>query len=204
MKVNPSIHLLALAGAATFLLATLGASHACAQARLTFSGGLGAPLHLTLNAPVTYMITTATASGNAPLFDFQGVGNLFGNGNSPAVSGTVTFTINGAAAQTFATLASGFTGGSQAASDAYIFGSLPGVAVGNTVVLTAGTLTTTANFASAPPASGSYPTDITNGGGTRLDAVNGASVVPEPSTWALLGVGVVGLSLTLRRRAARV
>ena len=104
-RTNRSIRLRLLTLAAALSLVTLGASHARAQAMLAFSGGSGAPLTLTLNAPVTYFITTASGSGGAPFFDFQGVGDVFGS--SPYVSGTVTFTINGGAAHTFSYLASG-------------------------------------------------------------------------------------------------
>lgn len=188
--------------AAALALATLGVSHACAQANLTFSGGLGAPLTLTLNSPVTYTITVS--NNHAPIFLFQGVGNAFNN-SSPAVSGTITFTIDGGAAQTFTTMNSGNVNGSRAANDVYTYGALPGVAVGDTVVLNTGTLTTTANFAGAPPASGSYQTFITNPAGSQLDAVNGVSAAPEPSTWAFVAAGMGLLGVTLhRRRAVRV
>ena len=55
--------------------------------------------------------------------------------------------------------------------------------------------------AGAPPVGGSFPTFLFGDQGTRLDVVNGVSVVPEPSTWARLGVGLAGLGVvTLRRR----
>ena len=191
---------LALAVAALSLSA-LGASHAHAQAMLTFGGGNNKPLTLTLNAPVTYKVTTAAA--NAPFVVFQSVGNVLG---SVPVSGMLTFTINGGAAQMFTYLNSGASGGggAEVPADAFLYGSEPGLAVGDTVVLNAGTLTTTGNFAGAPPASGSFQTFLTDGNDDKLDAVNGVSTAPEPSTWALLSLAVGGLGLTLRRHAARV
>ena len=192
--------------AAVLGLATLGASDARAQGMLTFSGGNGAPLTLTLNAPVTYVITTAADAYNGPSFNFQGVGNVFHLSNvGTAASGTIAFTINGRAAQTVNTLNSGYGYGDLTAADAYIYGAMPGVAVGDTVVLQAGTLTTSGNFAGAPPASGSYPTFIFDGYGDRLDVVNGvAGPVPEPSTWALLAVGTAAFTLALRQRRSSV
>ncbi len=178
----------------------LGAAHARAQANLTFSGGLGKPLVLTLNAPVTYAVTTAGAKGSAPSFDFQGVGNF---GDAGSVNGNITYTIDGGSAQAIGLLRSGFSGGSLATTDAYIFGLLGGVAVGDLVVLNAGTLTTPGNFAGVPPASGSFQTFLIDGNGNKLDAVNGVSVVPEPSTWALLlgvGAGLLGLGTSRHRR----
>ena len=193
----------ALAAALTLLLLAALPGRAHAQADLTFSGGNGAPLSLELNAPVTYVVTAAPAFGS-PQFDLQGVGDVFGgNTGGLSLSGTITFTINGGAAQTLSTIRSGFINGNVAATDASLFGAEPGVAVGNTVVLDAGTLTTTGNFAGAPPASGSYPTFLVDAYGQRLDVVNGVAA-PEPSTWALLGLGgatALGLTLGQRRRA---
>ena len=75
--------------------------------------------------------------------------------------------------------------------------------MGNTVVLQAGTLTTISNFAGAPPAGGSFPTFIADNKGNKLDPVNGVAGVPEPSTWALLGLGVAGLGVVTLRRSRR-
>ena len=88
--------------------------------------------------------------------------------------------------------------------DTYIYGDAEPVAVGNTVVLSAGTLTTDDNFAGAPPSGGSFQTFVVDNSANRLDAVDGVSVAPEPGTWALLGLGAGLLGLTLRRRAARM
>ena len=89
------------------------------------------------------------------MFVFQDIGNVFGN--TPTVSGSITFTINGGTAQTFTRFFSGVANGSIASGDVVLAGAQPGVAVGNTVVLAAGTLTTTGNFAGAPPATRATP-----------------------------------------------
>jgi hypothetical protein len=182
------------------LLLAICASSARAQANFTFSGGNGAPLTITLNSPVLYTITTASSS-NAPLFDFQSVGNIF-HGSPVSLAGSIAFSINGGAAQMLNTLNSGAFTGIIRQADFLAYGPLPGVSVGNVVTLTAGSLTTTSNVAAAPPANGSYQTFITDGNGSTLEAVNGIAV-PEPSSLALATLGGAGLLLMLARRLRR-
>ena len=168
-----------------------------AQANLTFSGGSGTPLTMTIAAPFTYTITTT--SPVAPFFVFQGVGNPF-LATFPSATTTMTFSINGGAAQTIDGINSGVTGGSLAADDVYIYGLLPGVTIGDTVFLTAGAITTTTNIAAAAPANGAFDTFIVNGSGDKISTLgSSSSAAPEPGTLALLALGMVG-GIALRRR----
>jgi hypothetical protein len=169
-----------------------------AQANLTFSGGSGTPLTMTIAAPITYTITTT--SPVAPIFVFQGVGNPFLD-ILPSVTATMTFSINGGAAQTINGINSGVTGGSVATNDVWIFGSVPGVTTGDTVSLTAGAITTTTNIAAAAPANGAFDTflvDLLNG--NKISTLgSSSSAAPEPGTLALLALGTA-LGIVARRR----
>ena len=177
-------------------LACSTTSHA-QTANLTFSGGLGTPLVLTLTGTVNYTVTTAATSG--PFFIFRGVGNAV---VTQPGSGTIAFSIGGATSTNITYENSNVTTGSVTATDFYLFASNSDnntFAVGNTVTLTGGTFTTSANFAGAPPAGGNFPTFITDGNATPITAVP----APEPGTWAMLGLGgvvLVGANRLRRRR----
>jgi hypothetical protein len=105
-----------LAVAATFVLVS---GSARGQANLTFSGGNGSPLSLTLSQPVVYTITTGFSVG--PFFIFQNVGDLFHH-MGPAVVGNIGFTINGGANYHMDTISSGQNVGVVTANDVYIYG----------------------------------------------------------------------------------
>ncbi len=176
--------------------ATVGLSHSAhGQATLTFSGGLGTPLTLTLSQPVTYTLTSSS-DAFGPLFLFNGVGNLFA-GSFPAVTGTITHSLNGASGTTFRNLNSGQTGNSLATNDVTASNNtalIDSFFVGQVYVLSAGTLTTTGNYAGNAPAGGVFTTYMTDVAGNRISS-NGVSLVPEPSTWAWLTLAILSMGV---------
>lgn len=179
-------------------LLLLGTS-AQGQANLTFSGGSGSPFTLTLTQPVTY--TVLTSAGTSPIFLFDGVGNVFGGGGD-AVTGSITYTINGGSPQTINLMASGVTAGSIAPDDLYFYGAFLGVTAGDVVILNAGSVTTNGNVAGAAPLGGAYNTFIIDG--SNGNQVSGpGTAVPEPEAIALAVFGGIVALLVSRKRRAR-
>ena len=175
-------------------------SCAYAQAYVTFDGGLGAPVRLTLNAPVTYQITSAPVS-SSPFFVIDGVGNFFGE--ALVANGTITFSINGGPARNLGNFYSNVALNSITADDVVLQGETPGVAVGDLVTLSAGTLTSTSNYAGAGPANGYHASFVSD---FVARAISPTVPAPEPSTWAgLVFGGLIGgfwLARTSLRRVA--
>jgi hypothetical protein len=172
----------------------LASGSARGQANLTFTGGNGSPLSLTLSQPVVYTITTGFSVG--PFFIFQNVGDVFHH-MGPAVVGNIRFTINGGSNYFIDTIISGQNVGVVTANDVYIDGDEPGANAGDVILLSAGTLTTVADVAAPPPANGSYTTFIADGSG-NLVSTNGIAI-PEPRSAALLVPGGLGFLFLMRR-----
>ncbi len=186
--------LLAATVATLFLTASAYAVDPIAD--LTFTGGEGSPLSVTLNLPLSFLITTA---GDAsPVLIFQGVGNLFGQGGID-VTGDITFSINGGDPQNLDSAGSGFPDGAFHANDLYFYGNLSSLAVNNTVVISAGTLTTTGDFGELAPASGLYSAILADAASSNQIS-DGLEPVPEPATWATAGLIAVTLLWTGRHR----
>ncbi|HEX9929258.1 MAG TPA: carboxypeptidase-like regulatory domain-containing protein [Pyrinomonadaceae bacterium] len=164
-----------------------------AQAYLTFEGGNGAPLTITLQQTVTYTINNSNCSGGGPVFIFDGAGDPF-QGLFLPVTGTITFFINGGTAQPITSAASGVTANNISPNDIFIFGAQTGAPNGSTIVLNAGTVMTTSNAAGPTPANGSYPTFITEGNGVQCSENGIATGVTAAS------VSISGRVLTNSRR----
>jgi hypothetical protein len=166
------------------------AAHA-ASIPLTFTGGSGSPLTITLAQPATYTVATAPTGGS--LFDFKGVGNVFGGAVN--VSGTMTYTINGGAPISINVGSTNTPAGTIAVNDLLLNKNpVPGgAALGDVFVLSPGSVTTAVNVSSAAPANGSYPATLVDPNGNQI-----AVGVPEPASLSLLAVG--GLALLARRR----
>ena len=199
MKTKSSTCLLALTGAAALLAALPG--HARAQANLTLSSGLAAPL--------------ATTSPINVYFSFTGTA-----GNSP---GTVTGELVFAAAGTGvpATDVYVFSGpaGTLSASQANVDYAPFAYNSGNAFTVSAAGVVTAANLNVNNAANNSYLALNAAGNGNANDLYNyntgdytlnqagfsgitftPAAPAPEPSTWALLGVGVAGAGVVVLRR----
>ncbi len=160
---------------------------------LTWSGGNGSPLSVTLNDPVTFVVgTAATQEG----FDMVGVGNL-GLGYSSATG--LAYSVNGGSNLFIINTisSSGTSGGDVSANDTYFFGDFANLVPGDVVTLNAGTLTTALPFAAAPPSNSSVEMFVFDTVGINI---GGGTAVPEASTALLGGLGLLGL-LRRRRRA---
>lgn len=176
------------------------------QALLSFDGGSGQRLSLTLNAPVIYRVTSIPSSGSAtPIFNFQGVGDLFSR-QAPQVFGSIAYSVDGGTPRTISFLNSGFVGGDVRANDLYavpsLTGSQPLVSFGQTVSLLAGTVTTVAVVQVAAPPSGTYSTFLSESSGT---AISGPGLsVPEPRVWSILAAGALFFGVCRQKRISRL
>lgn len=171
---------------------------ASAQANLSFSGGSGNPLAMTLLGPVQYTITS-TPDSPLPFFVFTGTGNVFGA--SPTVSGSMTYSVNGLGSFGLTTAKSNFASSTITVNDMYLYGTFQTLVIGDIVRLNAGTLTTVGNFAAAAPTSRAYATYINDdNSSTRSSPGVGATVVPEPASFALMAAGLLGLVAVRARR----
>jgi hypothetical protein len=167
---------------ATFIVLVIYMPAVHGQANLVFSGGNGTPISITLQNSVTYT-TNLNCGNNGPAFFFDEAGNPFG---AREVTGTMTFSINGGTALPIAETSSGFNRNDVSVNDIYVYRGGLNISSGVTVVLNAGTITTTENVAAAPPANGSYTTFLADGYGVRCGA-NGVAVTTTAASVSISG-----------------
>jgi len=165
------IRTLVLSALVTFAL--VSASHA-GNVQVNFSGGSGTPLTITLPQAVSFTVTNDTA-GSVADFVFQGVGNFIGG--SAGVSGTLSYTTNGGGLLAI-DRAGTFPLGIVTGNDMSLFkNSSPGVNLGDVLVLSSGSVTTSVNISAAAPPSGLYSAIFVDINGTQLGV---GTAVPAP------------------------
>lgn len=181
----------ACVGGVGLSLGFAGGNAAHAQAQLTFAGGNGGPITLTLLNSLTY---TVFAVPSAQLyFDFDGVGGPIVSGTG---SGTITYSVNGGAPQVIDSLTNGFAAGSVTPDDLALRGLFIALGVGDTVTLTPGTFTTAFGF-NGTFTNGTYATRLSDFGGNFVGTVVSA---PEPTSVAFALPLLTGMAVCVRRR----
>jgi len=165
-----------------------------AAVTLDTSGGSGAPVTVTLLSPITFTITVQQGV-SAPIFVFDGFGADFGG----SVTGSITYSVNGGPAKAINYMGYGYANNDMTEDDMYLYGDFVALNLGDTVVLSAGSLTTSDIMESSVPTDTSSSVFIAQDFGLRISDT--AAVVPEPSSALLLGLGGAGFFLR-RRRAA--
>ena len=200
-------HRLFLLGA----LATLAAASAGRASILTtgnFQTGTPTPT-LSLSTPVTLAIT---ASDNVSGLVFDEWVTNDGTQNTAFTSPrpqTLSYQIDGGAVQTVGVgyLVDNLAGtvGDVTANDGYlVLNGFLFVTAGQTLTFLPGSLTFGSGGAAfnPPPVVFNGNAYVDNMTGNALSGPASVNVAPEPSAWALLGVGVGALGLSLRRRRA--
>ena len=172
---------------------------ASGQANLSFSGGNGGLLTIGLSAPVQYTITSLPIA-SVPSFVFTGAGNLFST--HPSITGSINYSINGVGAYALTRINSGVSLGQISPTDIYFYGFAQPLVLNDVVRLNAGTLTSLTNFSFAPPTSGAYATFIADEDANIRSStgVSVGTVVPEPASFALMAVGLLGVIAVRSRR----
>lgn len=144
-----------------------------AQANVTFSGGNGTPLTITLQRSVLYTINNAACEGSniRPRFILDEASNAF-DSSFPSATGTINYTVLSTGnSQGFDVVNSGINFGAITANDIYFYNQgVINIPAGSRIRLNAGTLTTINNFAGAPPANGSFTTFIAGTNAIRCSA----------------------------------
>jgi hypothetical protein len=190
--VRLAIHMLAACG----LLALAGGARATAI--LSFTGGSNNPLAVTVGLPVSYTVN-ALPSGSEPFFVFKNVGNSLSS--QQGLTGSITYSVNGGAANSITAGNSSVAVGSIAPTDLFFFGTSASRVNGDIVTLSKGTVTTTGNVANAAPAGGSFTTFITDSNGAQVSTVG--VTVPEPAMLGLVALGGTAMLRSRRRRPQR-
>jgi hypothetical protein len=158
----------------TLVTLALAASSRAGVVQVNISGGGGAPLTITLPQAVSFTVTNDTAASNVA-FVFQGVGNFVAG--SAGVTGSLSYTTNGGSPLAI-TQAGTFNLGVVTAVDLTLFQTAsPGVNLGDVLLLSSGSVSTTANITAAAPPSGLYSAFFVDVNGTQLGVGVG---VPPP------------------------
>lgn len=184
-----------------FAVTAAFAASANGQVYLSFSGGSGSPISMTLAAPIHYTINVAPET-SAPLFLFQDVGSMFywPGGGEVLLTGNLRYSVNGVGDYPMTNISSGVVGGAVGFLDAFLGGGPvegTSVAPGDVITLSSGTITTNHSFAAAVPESRFYQTYLVDGFANRVSDYT----IPEPSTYALfVGLTCISFAGLARRR----
>jgi hypothetical protein len=189
---------------ATFIALIIYIPVAQGQANLTFSGGSGTKLSTTLQNYVVYTVNNTACSSGGPIFVFDEVGNAL-EANTYDVTGTMTYSINGGSPQRITRERTGSDMNNMSPNDLLIAGAIyTNLFLGDTVVLSVGTVTTTTAIAGARPNSGSFTTFITNSSSGVRCSGNGVAFTPTAATVSVsghvrtaMGRGITSVQLTL-------
>ncbi len=176
---------------------------------ITFSGGSGSPLSITLNEPITFTLNQSYGES----FIYIALDELYPTDQPLQFlsNASSSFTLSGLGYSATANNGPivGWNGGSSDPRDiVFDFVGAGSLANGAQITLSAGQLVTSGNMTGPLPTAASFSVWLRHNNGGVLTpisnqvSVTNASAIPEPATTtALAGLAVFGALLARRRRA---